>query len=108
MTLFTQTIIDQLINQYPKSGHLENQNVICKIFNPYGAGTWYCINMDPSDQDYIWGIAHLFEWEIGSVLRSSLETIRVSPFGLPLERDIHFEPMNAQQLWDRLMAGETI
>lgn len=105
MKLFTNQIIKDLTAQYNKGSVLESQNIICKIFNPYGAGTWYCLNMDPADEDYIWCIAHITEWETGSVLRSELENIRVSPFGQPLERDLSFQPMNAKTAFDRLIAG---
>lgn len=103
MKLFTDEIIEKLINQYPLGGELERQQVICKIFNPYGLGTWYCINMDPEDCDYIWCIADVYECEVGSVLRSELEGMLVPPFGLPLERDLHFKPMNAQALFLKLL-----
>ena len=111
MKLFTPEIIQQLTAQYPLGGDLEQQQVVCKVFNPYGLGTWYCINMDPSDKDYIWCIACLFEVEIGSVLRSELESIkvhpdRVPPFQMPLERDLHFQPINAQDVYEKLLAGE--
>lgn len=74
MTLFTQEIIDQLKAQYDKAGDLAVQQVVCKIFNPYGIGTWYCINM-ADDEDYIWCFANMYEVEVGSVLRSELESI---------------------------------
>nr|WKN34398.1 DUF2958 domain-containing protein [Tunicatimonas sp. TK19036] len=106
MELFTSEIIEKLINQYPLGGELDNQQVICKIFNPYGLGIWYCINMDPEDCDYIWCIADVYECEVGSVLRSELESIRVPPFGLPLERDLHFNPINAQELFLQLLPDE--
>lgn len=73
------------------------------VLHQYG-----CRAMDPSDQDYVWGIAHLFEWETGSVLRSELENIRVSPFGLPLGRDLSFQPINAKTAFDRLIAGQSL
>ena len=108
MKLFTNQIIKDLTAQYNKGSRLENQNIICKIFNPYGAGTWYCLNMDPTDEDYIWCIAHITEWETGSVLRSELENMRVPPFGLPLERDLSFQPMNAKTAFDRLITGQPL
>ncbi|WKN45381.1 DUF2958 domain-containing protein [Tunicatimonas pelagia] len=108
MILFTNQIIQDLTAQYDRGSALETQNIICKIFNPYGAGTWYCLNMDPADEDYIWCIAHITEWETGSVLRSELETLLVPPFGLPLERDLSFQPMNAKTAFDRLITGQSL
>lgn len=108
MELFTDEIIEKLMAQYDKGSHLEIQEVVCKIFNPYGLGTWYCINMDPTDRDYIWCIAHLYEWEIGSVLRSELESITMDEHGMELERDLYWKPINAKDCWDRIQAGETL
>ena len=102
MKLFTKAIIEKLNSQYSKGSDLEAQQVICKIFNPYGLGTWHCINMDPEDQDYIWCIVDMVDVEVGSVLRSELESIRIPPSNLPLERDKFFDPINAQKLFKQL------
>ncbi|MEQ9442135.1 MAG: hypothetical protein RIG62_24050 [Cyclobacteriaceae bacterium] len=68
MKLFTDEIIEQLINQYSFGGELKNQQVICKIFNRCGEPslwTWHlvlyqygCRAMDPEDGDYIWRPSH--------------------------------------------------
>ena len=48
--LFTKEIESKLQKQYPLGNELENQMVVCKVFNPYGRGTWYIINQDPEDR----------------------------------------------------------
>lgn len=106
MELFTEEIIQRLTAQYDLGGFLEKQQIVCKIFNPYSVGTWYCINIDPSNHDYIWCIADIYEPEVGSVLRSELEGMLVPPFQMPLERDLHFQPMNAQEAYEKLLAGK--
>jgi hypothetical protein len=106
MKLFTKDIDKKLFAQYETGSELDNQVVVAKIFNPYGRGTWYIINSDPSDPDYLWAIVDLFEVEVGSVSRSELENIKVPPFRLGLERDMYFEPVNAAQLLEGLMSGE--
>jgi len=106
MRLFTKDIDKQLFAQYPKGGDLENQKVVAKIFNPYGNGTWYLVNSDPNDSDYLWAIVDLFEVEVGSVSRMDLETIKAPPFRLGLERDMSFTPINAQELFDGLLQGK--
>jgi len=106
MKLFTKDIDKKLFAQFDLGGDLKNQKVIAKIFNPYGRGTWYIINSDPSDPDYLWAIVDLFEVETGSVSRSELETIKVPPFGLHLERDSGFTPINAAELYKGLVAGK--
>ena len=110
MKLFTKEIEQQLQSQYEKGSDLEGQEVVAKIFNPYGAGTWYLLNQDPEDPDYIWCIAKLFEVEIGSVSKSEIENLRVNVFGvqLGLERDLYFKPINAKECYDRLIKGNHI
>ena len=106
MKLFTKDLDNKLFAQFHKGADLENQMVVGKIFNPYGKGTWYLMNSDPEDPDYIWGIVDLEDVETGSISRSDLEKIRVKPFGLPLERDMYFEPINAEELYNGLLEGK--
>lgn len=104
MELFTKEIIEKAKAQYPFGSELEKQNIIAKFFNPCGIGTWYLMNIDPEDEDYCWGIVNLFETEMGSFSRSELENIKVG-FGLGIERDLYFEPVNAKELWKKLIRG---
>jgi hypothetical protein len=106
MKLFTKEVDKQLFAQYPKGSDLENQMVVAKIFNPYGRGVWYLLNSDPEDPDYIWAIVDLFEPDMGSVSRSELQTVKVPPFGLGLERDIYFTPKPAKEVFEGIMRGE--
>ena len=106
MKLFTKEVDKQLFAQYAKGSDLENQMVVAKIFNPYGRGVWYLLNSDPEDPDYIWAIVDLFEPDMGSVSRSELQTVKVPPFGLGLERDIYFTPKPAKEVFDGIMRGE--
>ncbi len=104
MKLFTDRINKQLFKQFSLGGDLEKQNVVCKIFNPFGRGTWYIINSDPDDPDYMWCIADLFEVEVGSCSRRELESYK-GRFGLGLERDLYFEPINAAKCFKSLTEG---
>ena len=79
------------------------QEVIAKFFDPAGSWTWYLLNQDPQDTDFLWGIVDGFEVEIGSFYLSELETTR-NAFGLGIERDLYFKPTNAKQLLDNLNA----
>ncbi|MFY8161509.1 MAG: JAB domain-containing protein [Candidatus Kapaibacteriota bacterium] len=105
MKLFTTAIDKQLFSQYKYGNNLSTQKVVAKIFNPYSRGTWYLLNSDPNDPDYIWAIVDLFDIEIGSVSRSELESIKVPPYNLSLERDTSFTPINAMELFKGLKAG---
>lgn len=106
MKLFTPEIEHELQKQYTLNCDLEHQNVIAKIFNPYGAGTLYLINQDPDDPDYLWCIAEIFTVEVGSVAKHELEDIRLTPYDLPLEQDIFFKPINAAVAFKKIVNGE--
>jgi len=104
MELFTKEIIDKTKAQYHLGSDMECQMIVAKYFNPTGAGTWYLMNMDPEDENYCWGIVDLFEVEMGSFSKSELENFNGS-LGLGIERDLYFEPINAKELWEKLMKG---
>ena len=104
MELFTKELIEKAKTQYSLGSDMENQMIVAKFFNPTGAGTWYLMNMDPEEQDYCWGIVDLFEVEMGSFSKSELENF-IGPLGLGIERDLYFEPVNAKELWEKLMMG---
>jgi len=106
MRLFTKEIDNKLFKQYPMGDDLEKQVVVAKLYNPYGNGTWYLLNSDQNDPDYIWAIVDLFDVEMGSVSRSELESLKFPPFNLGLERDLYFAPISAKKLFEGLMKGQ--
>ena len=106
MKLFTKEIDTKLFEQYLTGSDLENQMVVAKIFNPYGRGTWYLLNSDPEDPEYLWAIVDMDDIEVGSVNRSDLENIKIKPFMLGLERDLSFRQMNALELYEGLNEGK--
>ena len=106
MKLFNKTIDRQLFKQYALGSDLSKQEVVVKIFNPVGNGTWFILNSDPEDPDYLWAIVDLgYGAEVGSVSRTDLETYR-GRFGLGFERDLSFDPVNAEELYEGLRAGK--
>ena len=106
MKLFNKTIDRQLFKQYQLGSDLSKQEVVVKIFNPYGRGTWFIINSDPNDPDYLWAIVDLgYGAEVGSVSRSELENYR-GRFGLGFERDLSFDPINAEELYNGVRQGK--
>lgn len=62
-----------------------------KIFNPTGAGTWLFTEIDPNDDDLLFGLCDLGMGcpEMGYQSRSELERFR-GPLHIGLERDLHF------------------
>lgn len=107
MKLFTKDIDRQLFKQFHLGNDLDNQVVVTKIFNPYQNMRWFIVNSDVDDPDYLWAIVQMGDnVEVGSVSRSELETIRISRFRLPLERDLGFRPVNAGELLRGLREGK--
>lgn len=102
MKLFTKAIEKKAQAQFPLGSDMEKQVVVAKFFNPTGLGTWWLLNQDPSDPDYCWGIVQLYETEVGSFSKSELENYR-GRFGLGIERDLHFEEINAKELLNKLV-----
>lgn len=107
MKLFTSEINNKLFKQYPLGNDLDKQKVVAKLFNPYGNGRWFLLNSDPNDPNYLWAIVEMGgEVEIGSVSRNELESIRVTKWRLPIERDLSFSPKNAKEVYDGLLQGK--
>lgn len=107
MQLMTKAISSAAQKQYPQGNDMDNQKIVAKFFDPCGSWTWYLMNQDPNDPDYLWGIVDGFEIEIGSFSLSELQSVK-GRLGLGIERDLYFSPINAKEVWDRLMAGEHI
>lgn len=66
----------------------EDTPVIVKFFNPTGIGTWYVTEFD--GEDIMFGLCVLHEPELGYVSFAELDALRVPPFGLKIERDLHW------------------
>jgi hypothetical protein len=107
MKLMTKAIETAARAQYPMGADLDSQKVIAKFFNPTGSWTWYLLNQDPEDPDYLWGIVSGHDVEMGSFSLSELQKFR-GQFGLGIERDIHFRPRPALEVWEQLKKGQHI
>ena len=73
---------------------------VVRFFNPCGAGTWLFNELDPADGDTLFGLCdHGFGTpEIGSQCLSEIAAVRL-PFGLGIERDLHFKPAHALSVY---------
>lgn len=107
MMLMTKAITAAAQKQYPLGSDLDKQKVVAKFFTPWGDWTWYVMNQDPKDPNYLWGIVKGFAVEMGSFSLSELETV-TGPFGLKVERDLYFTPMPAKEVWNALHEGKHI
>jgi ppGpp synthetase/RelA/SpoT-type nucleotidyltranferase len=102
----TQEETKKLQSQFQYGSDLSRQKAIVKVFNPYGRGTWFLINQDPQDPNYIWAIVDMGNGiDAGSVSLNQLQSIRVNVFGakLPLEKDRGFNETNALEVFEGLM-----
>ena len=63
-----------------------------KLFDPMGTWTWYLAGYDP-DRRLAFGAVDGFAFEVGDFDLAELTRLRVSPFGLPIERDLDFTPL---------------
>lgn len=98
--LFTKEIERRLQAQFKHGSCLEDQLVICKLFHPFSNWTWYLLNQDPEEPNYLWAIVEGIALEMGSVSKADLVELRLC--GLPLERDVSFEPCSAAGLFEDL------
>lgn len=90
-------ITKQIISQFKKIGPQDMEIdpiVVAKFFNPTGSATWFATSFEESTNictGYVKGLMPGCD-EFGSFSITELESVRCPPFGLPIERDIHFEP----------------
>jgi hypothetical protein len=92
LKLLTSSIRRKLENNY-KATLKGETNIMppLKIFG--GPGTWVISELEP-DGDTLFGLCDLGLGcpELGYVSLRELQSLRVPPFNLPLERDLHFHP----------------
>jgi len=72
--------------------------VHAKLFTPDSSWTWYVLEFDGEDLLFGYVIGHYAE--LGYFSLSGLQKVR-GPFGLPIERDLHFEPTRLSEVRKR-------
>ena len=90
MKLLTEAQRTKLLANWIRRG--ADHEPVVKLFNPCGAGTWLLSEIDPEYPDECgFGLADLGFGtpELGSIGLLELTEYR-GPFGLGIERDIHF------------------
>ena len=102
MKLLTEEIKKNLPKLYATENiPLKDKEIICKFFNPCGAGKWDVIEAEQEDDDTIFfGLVDLHEQEWGYFSLNELEALKL-PFGLTIERDIHFSKSKVEKFLDR-------
>ena len=101
----------QLEAKLPKFGgiaEVENPTVVAHFFNPCGAGDWYVLEGERQDNGDVifYGyvksmISPMFD-EFGTFTLSELEGLEL-PFGLGIERDIHWSERTLNELLKELI-----
>jgi len=73
---------------------------VVKLFMPGMAMTWLLTELDPEDTDIAFGLCDLGMDcpELGSVRISEIASVR-GKLGLPVERDLYFEPDKALSVY---------
>ena len=81
---------------YSQEGN-RDPTVHCKLFNAYGAGTWYLTEYDGKDTafGYVTGLA---ENEWGYVSISELEALHIGGSIPRIECDLHFDPVSFSKI----------
>ena len=80
----------ELLRRFEEVGMQESNNplVICKFFDPCGAGTWFATEFDPRTRKFF-GYVTLISKEWGYFGLTELERVR-GRLGLGIERDLYF------------------
>lgn len=106
MKLITKEIERQLL----KNGAAAAEGVdtsarkpVLKLFCPWGAATWLITEMDPENNDLLFGLCDLGAGfpELGWVSLTEIASVK-GPAGLKIERDMYFTPeMTLSEYADR-------
>jgi hypothetical protein len=76
---------------------------IVKFFTPDSNWTWYATEFD--GEDLFFGLVVGLETELGYFSLAELESVH-GPLGLPIERDLHFEPTSLNEVMRAHGGGE--
>ncbi len=78
---------------YSQDGKGDDAEVICKFFAPVGSFTWYVTEGERQGDDFMFFgvVASDYGKEYGYFSLKELQELRL-PFGLGIERDLHFKP----------------
>ncbi|MEZ4667882.1 MAG: DUF2958 domain-containing protein [Anaerolineae bacterium] len=96
--LMTDEIREQLPELYANEKIGLEAIAPVKYFTPDSNWTWYASEFDGEDRFF--GLVAGFEVELGYFSLSELQSVR-GAMGLPIERDLYYEPQTLQQLLDK-------
>lgn len=88
----TKTLEKQIPKLYSNED-VENPKIAVHYFNPCGSGDWYVLEGEKqADGDWLFFgfVKGLGFDELGYFTLSELESVKIKPFGLGIERDLYF------------------
>jgi hypothetical protein len=95
MKLLTQEIRKKLPALYSQEDKGGKAVVHLKMFTPDSSWSWLATEFD--GEDTFFGLVEGHEKELGYFSLKELESVR-GPLGLPIERDLYFQPKMLQDI----------
>ena len=90
-----------LLTRFQKVGSQEQTKdpiIIVKFFSPSGSATWFATEFNPNDGCFFGYVTGLGYDEWGYFSLHELSTTKCPPFGLHIERDLHFSEKRFSQI----------
>jgi hypothetical protein len=97
MKLMTKEILSKIPALYSQENN-PDPIVHVKFFTPWSNWTWYATEYNPETR-MCFGLVVGMDREMGYFYMGELEGIK-GPFGLFIERDIHFKPCKLSEIKD--------
>lgn len=94
MKLITEELKTQLPELYSQE-EVADPKAVVKFFTPDSNWTWYATEFD--GKDTFFGLVDGHEKELGYFSLAELQSVR-GAFGLPVERDVWFQPTPISEL----------
>jgi len=102
-------ITKEIQNLFDKQGdtselEMKDIKIVCKLFNPVGAATWYLY--EQMDEDVYYCFADLGDpmcAEIGTVSMNEMKSLKL-PMGMSIERDTSFKGgvMTLEEIYNKV------
>ena len=91
-SLQRQRLLDNWRANASAGGDAADFTPVVKLFTPDAGATWLLSELNPADEDTLFGLCDLGQGlpELGYVSLTELKTVR-GKWGLPIERDLHFK-----------------
>lgn len=105
MKLLTKGVLASLPPLYTNDGKSPKDiKVPLKLFNPCGSESWFFTEYDPETKIGYGYVTGTPEEEMGYTSIEELESLRL-PYGLGIERDLHWNPKNTlQEVMDKTVS----